>query len=185
MMAHDADMHCQIYADLPELIDTAPSSGIVLVHDSEPVTLIPKIVAQMSRAGWWCPIVGYCEDPGVDKIVEAMRSGALWYIRTPKEHSQFSRIRDEIAEHAEFQRELHERTAKAHKGLLRLTDRERQVLEGVVAGESSKSIARELDISPRTVEIHRAKMLGKIGARNAADAVRLMVEASAFATRAA
>jgi DNA-binding NarL/FixJ family response regulator len=55
--------------------------------------------------------------------------------------------------------------------------REREVLERLTKGYSNKAIARELEISPRTVEIHRMKMMGKLGARHAADAVRCSLEA--------
>lgn len=54
-----------------------------------------------------------------------------------------------------------------------LTPREREVLEEVCAGAASKEISRTLNISPRTVEVHRARIMSKIGARNAADLVRI------------
>jgi FixJ family two-component response regulator len=59
-----------------------------------------------------------------------------------------------------------------------LTQRERQVLERVVQGASSKEIAHALDLSPRTVELYRSSLLHKLGARNAADLVRKMLSAS-------
>ena len=58
-----------------------------------------------------------------------------------------------------------------------LSTREREVLEWLAQGSSNKSIARELEISPRTVEIHRANMMNKLGAAHTAEAVRLQVEA--------
>ncbi|MBL0922469.1 MAG: response regulator transcription factor, partial [Phycisphaerales bacterium] len=61
--------------------------------------------------------------------------------------------------------------------LAALTPREREVLDWLAEGSSNKAIARELDISPRTVEIHRANMMTKLGARHAAEAVRLKLEA--------
>lgn len=51
------------------------------------------------------------------------------------------------------------------------------MLDWLAEGSSNKAIARELDISPRTVEIHRANMMTKLGARHAAEAVRLKLEA--------
>jgi two-component system response regulator FixJ len=58
-----------------------------------------------------------------------------------------------------------------------LSPRCREVLNGIVAGRSSKMIAYELGISPRTVEIHRARLMQKLGAHNVADAVRLAYDA--------
>ena len=59
-----------------------------------------------------------------------------------------------------------------------LSNREREVLDRLTQGCSNKVIARDLDISPRTVEIHRGNMMEKLGARHAAEAVRLQLEAS-------
>ena len=62
--------------------------------------------------------------------------------------------------------------------MTRLSKRERQVLELLARGSSNKLIARELSISPRTVEIHRANMLNKIGANHTSEAIRIAIEAS-------
>ena len=60
--------------------------------------------------------------------------------------------------------------------IAKLSGREREVLEYLSEGHSNKMIARELEISPRTVEIHRANMMHKIGANHAAEAVRIRIE---------
>jgi DNA-binding CsgD family transcriptional regulator len=58
-----------------------------------------------------------------------------------------------------------------------LTPRCRDVLEGLLAGQSNKAIAHNLGISPRTVEIHRARLMRKLGARHVVDAIRIAFEA--------
>jgi FixJ family two-component response regulator len=60
-------------------------------------------------------------------------------------------------------------------GVDTLTPREREVLEAIVAGASNKVAGRKLRISPRTVEVHRARIMEKVGARNAADLVRIVL----------
>lgn len=60
-------------------------------------------------------------------------------------------------------------------GMERLTPRERQVLDQIVAGASNKEAGRKLKISPRTIEVHRARIMAKLGARNAADLVRTVL----------
>ncbi len=62
-------------------------------------------------------------------------------------------------------------------GLARLSPRERQVLEGLVAGLPNKTIAYNLNISPRTVEIHRARVMDKMGARSLPELVRFALAA--------
>jgi two-component system, LuxR family, response regulator FixJ len=58
-----------------------------------------------------------------------------------------------------------------------LSPREQQVLEGILAGRSTKMIAHDLDINPRTVEVHRAHMLERLRTRTIAEAIRLAVMA--------
>jgi len=65
-----------------------------------------------------------------------------------------------------------ETPAKDVGGLQSLSPREREVLDALIAGETSKEIARRFTLSPRTVEVHRAHILKKIGARNTADLLR-------------
>jgi DNA-binding CsgD family transcriptional regulator len=61
------------------------------------------------------------------------------------------------------------------KGAELLTPRERDVLDRVVAGASNKEAGRTLGISPRTVEVHRARIMDKLGAKNTADLVRIVL----------
>ncbi len=65
-------------------------------------------------------------------------------------------------------------------GRERLTSREADVLAEIAAGRSSKEAGRSLGISPRTVDVHRARIMQKLGARNAADLVRIVLSAVAL-----
>ncbi|MFO7763657.1 MAG: LuxR C-terminal-related transcriptional regulator, partial [Wenzhouxiangellaceae bacterium] len=66
-------------------------------------------------------------------------------------------------------------TTEIRRRLERLTPRERDVLRGIVAGKLNKQIADDLDISVRTVELHRGRVLEKLEAANAADLVRMVL----------
>jgi two-component system response regulator FixJ len=74
-----------------------------------------------------------------------------------------------------------QREAVARSRIDRLTRREREVLHGVATGLSNRKIGESLAISPRTVEIHRANMLTKMGASHTSEAIRLAFEASLIA----
>ena len=71
------------------------------------------------------------------------------------------------------------------KGFNTLTPRERDVLAQIVSGASNKEAGRSLKISPRTIEIHRARIMDKLGARNAADLVRIALARARSAGEAA
>ncbi|WP_292924834.1 response regulator transcription factor, partial [Novosphingobium sp. SCN 63-17] len=70
------------------------------------------------------------------------------------------------------------REALARSRVDRLTKREREVLAGVAGGLSNRMIGEKLSISPRTVEIHRANMLTKMGANHTSEAIRIAIEAA-------
>jgi two-component system response regulator FixJ len=72
-------------------------------------------------------------------------------------------------------RPLDSESIEAAKRIARLSPRERQVLDRIVAGRMTKQIAHDLGISVRTVEEHRARMLARLGTRSPAEAVRLAV----------
>ena len=61
------------------------------------------------------------------------------------------------------------------RGFSQLTPRERQVLQLITNGQSNKEAGRELGISPRTIEVHRARVMEKLGARNTADLMRIVL----------
>jgi two-component system response regulator FixJ len=71
-------------------------------------------------------------------------------------------------------------TGDSNSRFAALTPRGRDVLNGILSGHSNKMIAHTLGISPRTVEIHRARMMRDLGARHVADAIRLAFEAMGF-----
>ena len=107
--------------------------------------------------------------------VQAMKAGAVDFLEKPCEESALlesvSRAFERVATASRHSDAAHAVTAHMQT----LTDRERQVLDLIVAGRANKVIAYELDISPRTVEIHRSRVMEKMGARNLADLVRMVL----------
>jgi len=105
--------------------------------------------------------------------VGALKAGACDFIEKPYDDQYLiDTVRHAIERGARLWRD-HERITKARADYDALTAREREVMALVVAGESSKMIAGHLGISPRTVEIHRARIMEKLNARGLADLVRI------------
>jgi FixJ family two-component response regulator len=111
--------------------------------------------------------------------VDAIKSGALDFIEKPFRGSEIvARLDEAIGAYARRQADSASDVASLHfPGKEPLTRREREVLEQFTAGASNKEAGRHLGISPRTIEDHRANIMKKLGARNAADLIRIVMTA--------
>jgi len=114
----------------------------------------------------------------VPMAVEAMKAGALDFIEKPFEDEVLIEAIKRAAERLEESSTEADDVAAIQSRLQQLTERERQVLSGVVAGLPNKTIAYDLDISPRTVEVHRANVMTKMQARNLPELVRMALAAN-------
>lgn len=172
-----AGHHAEVYADTAELYERPPHEGILVVRDDPDSGGVSQLIAELARQGVWLPVVAMAEAPHPEAVVAAMRAGALDYLALPLTSARLAemvaRIGDEARAHAAARRRL----VEARGRIARLSPREREVLDWLTEGTSNKEIARELEISPRTVEIHRANMMGKLGASHVSQAVRLRIEA--------
>ncbi|EDL48623.1 response regulator transcription factor [Erythrobacter sp. SD-21] len=169
--------HCEIYADLQELRKFPPEHGIVLARDDTGYGNVADVLSLLNAAGVWVPVVGTSLDPRPAQVVEAIKAGALDYLRLPLQKGRLEETAGRIAAEAKAYGEARRKMIEARNRIASLSPREREVLEWLSEGRSNKMIARELHISPRTVEIHRANMMSKLGAHHAAEAVRLRLEA--------
>ena len=117
------------------------------------------------------PVIVLTGHGNVQVAVHAMKAGAVDFVEKPFDNELLlDRIQKAVAESVRADGERVKRNEIANRMRL-LSPRERQVLDLVVAGETNKGVARHLDISERTVEIHRANVMRKMRARSLADLV--------------
>jgi len=116
----------------------------------------------------------------IPMAVEAIKNGALDFIQKPFDASTVvTRVREAVEAFARrAQRGGSEVLSRTFPGHDLLTSRERDVLSQIASGSSNKQAGRELGISPRTIEVHRARIMEKLGAKNAADLVRIVLSES-------
>lgn len=123
------------------------------------------------------PVVVVTGHGDVKMAVQAMKAGAIDFIEKPfEEDILLTSVRNALA-HAEQAKKRDDETAEIYQHLERLTAREREVFEQLIIGHANKVIARKLDCSPRTVEIHRARVLEKMEVTSVAQLVRMALAA--------
>lgn len=135
------------------------------------IELLKALDARHYRA----PIIIISGRGDIATAVEAIRNGAFDFIEKPFDQATLvARIHKAIQA---WRGVVQEDRVVAHEfyGRERLTVRERDVLERIARGASNKETGGELGISPRTVEVHRARIMEKLGAKNAADLMRIVL----------
>lgn len=132
------------------------------------------ILKTLNADHWPAPIFIISGQGDIPMAVTAIKYGAFDFIEKPFDAGQIvDRVRETLAAQA--------RRADGHgavadfPGRELLTPREIEVLGQITAGASNKEAGRHLGISPRTIEVHRARIMEKLGARNAADLVRIVL----------
>jgi two-component system response regulator FixJ len=113
----------------------------------------------------------------VPLAVEAMKLGAIDFLEKPFEDERLTTMIDGAIRQAEPAAKSEAAAQEIVTRVESLSPRERQVMDGLMAGLSNKMIAREYDISPRTIEVYRANVMTKMGANSLSELVRLAMRA--------
>jgi FixJ family two-component response regulator len=136
------------------------------------------ILKELHGEDYPAPIFMISGQGDIAMAVSAIKSGAIDFIEKPFRGSEIvTRLSEAIEAYARRQKEASGVASLHFPGREPLTRREREVLEQFTAGASNKEAGRTLGISPRTIEDHRANIMKKLGARNAADLVRIVMTA--------
>jgi two-component system, LuxR family, response regulator FixJ len=154
----------QFRADLP---------GCLLLDIRMPEMSGLELQQRLNSKGSMCPVIFITGHGDVPMAVQAMKGGAFEFIQKPfRDQDLLDCINHALKQDGENRGILAQRTEVLRK-LQSLTPRERQVMDLVVDGAANKVIAIDLALSERTVEIHRAKVMEKMGARSVAHLVKL------------
>jgi two-component system, LuxR family, response regulator FixJ len=137
-----------------------------------------ELLKQLSAEHYQAPVFIISGQGDIAMAVDAMRHGALDFIQKPFDAAAIvAQVRDAMLAW-ERRSENGNALGREFPGHAQLTAREYEVLERIAQGLSNKEAGRELGISPRTVEVHRARIMEKLGARNAADLMRIVLRGS-------
>ena len=170
-LAFVAGFHAEIYADSDEFIKCTQRGGVILCFVAPDATTVSDLASLMIARGDWLPIVAFAESLEAKCIVETMRMGAMDFLVLPLDVTPLRQTIDSVSAAALKIAKVRSREAESTLGISKLSSRERQVLSGIASGKSNKTVARDLGISPRTVEIHRMKMMTRLGVKHVASAM--------------
>ena len=178
MLLDSVDLECELFASANEFLESvdAGRNGVLVLDIRMPgmsgLELQDRLITQERNL----PIVFITGHGDIPMAVEAMRKGAVNFIRKPFRDQELLDCIQEALDLEGQQRIDHAERAAAHQFLESLTPREKEVFELVCQGLANKVIALELDISERTVEIHRGQVMQKSGKRSLAQLVRLKLK---------
>jgi two-component system response regulator FixJ len=163
----------------PDLFLTAAKTfktGCVLLDVRLPGISGLEVQTQLRRMRDDLPVIVMTGQGDIQTAVRAMKAGATDFLEKPySDHALLGAI--EAAFSSEIRSDRDRDIAEAVRRIATLSPREREVLDGLVAGRPNKLIAYHLGISVRTVEVHRARMMERLGVRQLAEAIRLGVMA--------
>jgi FixJ family two-component response regulator len=177
-------MHAEIYDSIEELRSVSSIRGVahlrrgaILVSDDEGIDIHSSIHA-LREMECYLPVIAFStERPCSRRIVAAIQGGALDYMSFPEDLPVLGERIADVSARARQLAHRQERRVQARNRIAQLTERERQVLYFTIEGATSKETAAQLGLSPRTVEVHRAAILQKLGVATSAAAIGLGIAA--------
>lgn len=174
-----ADLTARTYDSATSFLDALPDleHGCIVTDVRMPVMNGVELVRRLKELGVPDPVIVITGHADVPLAVEAMKAGVVDFIEKPFDDDALLRaIRSALARAGADAEKAAERTHTLER-LHLLSARERQVLEGLVAGNANKAIAFDLGISARTVEVYRANVMAKMGAGSLSELVRMALQA--------
>jgi two-component system response regulator FixJ len=170
-----AALASELYPSGPEMLARArlDRPGCIVLETRMPVMSGFEVHARLKQMRVELPVIFLAGSSDIPIAVAAMREGAADFIEKPFDGKDLvSRVRSAIGGYGAGRKDRME-LREVWRKINSLTPRERSVLDLVVAGQSSKEIARTLEVSHRTIDIHRLHVMEKMGAPSLPDLVRM------------
>jgi two-component system response regulator FixJ len=170
-----ADFHVVPFETARGFLDALPTLdlGCVVSDVRMPDIGGIELLKRLKASGSLFPVVIMTGHGDVPLAVEAMKLGAVDFVEKPFEDDRLIGMIETALTQAEPGLRSEAITAEIQSRIATLSPRERQVLDGLIAGLSNKLIAREYDISPRTIEVYRANVMTKMQVASLSELVRL------------
>lgn len=169
------------FASAQDFLDKASpdTPGCVLLDVRMPGMSGLDLLEQLAERGFIAPVIVITGHADVPMAVRALKAGAMEFIEKPfNDQTLLDTVQRAIEADDEKRRLLGDRR-KILERLETLTPREREVMELVVSGNANKEAAARLGLSEKTIEVHRSRVMKKMRATNAADLIRMVLEARA------
>jgi two-component system, LuxR family, response regulator FixJ len=170
-----ADFHVTLFESAQDFLNTLPTIGFGCVLSDVRMPGIDgiELLKHLKASGSLFPVVIMTGHGDVPLAVEAMKLGAMDFLEKPFEDDRLIGMIEAALRRAEQGAKSEAVALEIKSRVSSLSPRERQVMEGLIAGLSNKLIAREYDISPRTIEVYRANVMTKMQAASLSELVRL------------
>ena len=168
----------QLYASAQELLAAYQPAqpGCLLLDIRMPGMSGLELQQELKLRGAVIPVIFMTGHGDVPMAVEAMQHGAFDFLQKPfRDQELLDRVQRALVKDAESRATLDE-CSRIRAHLESLTAREREVLDLLTQGKQNKVIAQDLGVSPRTIEIHRARVMEKMNAQSVAELVRMMLD---------
>jgi two-component system response regulator FixJ len=172
----------RVYESATSFLDALPSlqRGCLITDVRMPDMTGIELLQRLKSKSIELPVIVITGHGDIPLAVEAMKSGAIDFIEKPfAEESILKAVRAAEERTTSKGRQSEDEAAVAAR-LASLSERERQVLDGLIAGKANKTIAYDLGISPRTVEVYRANVMSKMQAKSLSELIRMTLSLRAL-----
>jgi two-component system response regulator FixJ len=167
-----------VYSDGPELFRASDlTRGCILLDICMPSMSGHEVQEELARLGSMLPVIAMSAWGDIPAVVRAMKLGAVNFLEKPMGAEVL--IEAVAGAWASLARRDARRrvTVAATARLSRVSPRQRQILQGLLDGLSNKEMAKRLNLRPRTIEMHRARLRAELGLKSMSEAVRFAIDA--------